>query len=178
MADSADRPLRQLLDEVAARSPAPGGGAAAAWTCAIAAGLTEMAARFAQHEAPAARAAALRAEALALAERDLRAYAPVLAALRLPEDDPQRALRLAAALSDAAEPPLAIARAAAEVTELARAAADGGSAQLEGDARAAAALAAGACRAATRLVRANLVTAPDDPRHDELAQLAARARAA
>ncbi|MBA2636837.1 MAG: cyclodeaminase/cyclohydrolase family protein, partial [Solirubrobacterales bacterium] len=34
-----DRPLSELLDALAARTPAPGGGCAAAWGCAIAAGL-------------------------------------------------------------------------------------------------------------------------------------------
>jgi methenyltetrahydrofolate cyclohydrolase len=36
----------ELLDRLAARTPAPGGGAAAAWACALAAGLVEMAASF------------------------------------------------------------------------------------------------------------------------------------
>jgi methenyltetrahydrofolate cyclohydrolase len=38
--------LAEFLDQLAARTPAPGGGAAAAVTCAMAAGLVEMAAAF------------------------------------------------------------------------------------------------------------------------------------
>jgi len=39
--------VAQLLDDLAARTPAPGGGAAAALTCAMAAALVEMATSFA-----------------------------------------------------------------------------------------------------------------------------------
>jgi formiminotetrahydrofolate cyclodeaminase len=124
------------------------------------------------------RAGARRAEALALAQQDLRAYEPVLRATRLPAGDPERAGRIAAALSEAAEPPLAVARAAAELAELAAAAARGGSRQLAGDARAGLALAEGACRAAVGLVRANLAAAPGDARLAELDALTARAEAA
>ena len=42
----ADRSLGQLLDSVAARTPAPGGGTAAALAGAFAAGLVEMSAKF------------------------------------------------------------------------------------------------------------------------------------
>ena len=52
-----DRPLRALLDELAARSPAPSGGAAAGWGCAIGAGLAEMAAAFGELDEIGARGA-------------------------------------------------------------------------------------------------------------------------
>jgi formiminotetrahydrofolate cyclodeaminase len=61
------------------------------------------------------RAAELREELLELGERELHAYAPVIEALRLPREDPLRAEQVAAARSRAAESPLAVARAAAEV---------------------------------------------------------------
>src|SRR5215218_780492 len=107
----ADRPLRELLDDVAAPTPAPGGGSSAAVACALAAGLLEMAVGVTRRregdsgETPrwaqlAERAAALRAEASALAERELTAYAPVLEALRLPAADADRAERIDAALSE------------------------------------------------------------------------------
>src|SRR3954471_205243 len=54
------------LDELAAKTPAPGGGTAAAWAVAMAAALVEMGAGFA--DLPTAEAAALRARALELAE--------------------------------------------------------------------------------------------------------------
>jgi methenyltetrahydrofolate cyclohydrolase len=131
-----DRPLRALLDELAARSPAPSGGAAAGWGCAIAAGVVEMAAAFGELDEIAAEARELRARALDLAGRDGDGYAPVLEALRLPRSDPGRASRLADALSDAAEVPLQITLTAARVAELAAAAAREGKRSVRGEAAA------------------------------------------
>ena len=80
----------------AARTPAPGGGAAAGLAAALGAALAEMGAAFAGLDGVAARAAALRADALRLAAADAEAYAPVLDALRLPRDAPGRAEALRA----------------------------------------------------------------------------------
>ena len=110
MSALADRSLGQLLEQVAAESPSPGGGSSCALACALAAGLAEMAAAFTlsraeyaeRHERMAAlrtRAGELRAEALELAERELTVYGAVLDALREPEDAAGRAERLDAALS-------------------------------------------------------------------------------
>lgn len=167
----AERPLRELLDDLAAQTPAPGGGSSAAWATAVAAALVEMAAAFSDR--PTERARELRAQALDLAERELTAYVPVLEAARLPKDDPARPERLGQALSDAADSPLEIARTAAEVAELARELRDTGNRTLEGDANTAAQLAAAATRAAARLVEINLKASPDDPRLAEAKLLAA-----
>jgi methenyltetrahydrofolate cyclohydrolase len=156
--------LDSFLAEVADRTPAPGGGAAAGAGCALGAALAEMAARFAGLDDAAARAAALRREALDLADADLLAYAPVLAALRLPADNPGRTEALAAAQSAAADVPLAIAEAAASVAALAREVAAEGKPGLRGDALAGSDIATGAARAAARLVEINLAGAADDPR--------------
>jgi formiminotetrahydrofolate cyclodeaminase len=168
--------LESFLAAVAERTPAPGGGASAAAGCALGAALAEMAARFAGAEAEAGRAAALRAEALRLGEADLTAYAPVLEALALPADDPERPALVAAAKGAAAEVPLAIAEAAAEVAELARGLARSGKRSLVGDALAGADIAAGACRAAARLVAINLAGARDDPRVGRARAAVARVR--
>ncbi|MGH2949557.1 MAG: cyclodeaminase/cyclohydrolase family protein, partial [Solirubrobacteraceae bacterium] len=133
--------LEELLEAVAERTPAPGGGAAAAWACALAASLAEMAGE--------ERAAPLRALALELAERDMRAYAPVLEAQRSGSDP-------SAALSAAADSTIAIARAAAEVAGLAEKAATSGRQALRGDAVTGALLAEAACSAAVRLTELNL----------------------
>ncbi len=97
---------------------------------------------------------------------------PVLEALRLPRDDPERAARLRDASSTAAGPPLEIAEAAAEVAELARSVAEAGRPALRGDALAGADLAAGAARAAARLVEINV---PGDPRVERARAAVARA---
>jgi methenyltetrahydrofolate cyclohydrolase len=131
-----------------------------------------MAAAFAGEEGT--RASELRARALELAERELTAYAPVLEASRLPKDDPTRGDRLQNALSDAANSPLEIARAAAEVAELAGGLAKSGNRTLEGDANTGAELARAACRAAARLTEINLRACPDDPRLAEARELGTR----
>ena len=176
------RTLAELLDQIAAREPAPGGGSAAALTAAAAAALVEMAVAFAPPAAArsdrGARAAAARAQLLELAEADLRSYEPVLAARRMHRDQPGRAAAVQAALSDATEVPLAIATAATDVAELGAAAAKAGRPQLIGDATAAVLLAKAASRTAARLVELNLANAPADPRLRIAAEAAGRAWAA
>jgi methenyltetrahydrofolate cyclohydrolase len=125
----------------------------------------------------AARAAVLRDSATELAERELHSYDPVLAALRLPADDPDRGEQLDAALSQAAETPLALARVGTEVAELALEAMHSGTRHLRGDALTGVLLAEGACQAAGRLVAINLERAPQDARLSELAALTERAAA-
>jgi formiminotetrahydrofolate cyclodeaminase len=164
MEELRDQRLGALLDAMADRTPAPGGGAAAGIACALGAALVEMGARFAGMEETAARAGALRAEALRLSEADAAGYLPVLAALREPASAPGRAERLAAALSAAADVPLAVAESAAEVSALARRVAAEGRAALTGDALTGAELAAAAARAAARLVEIDLEGAPGYPR--------------
>lgn len=174
----ANRPFNELLDSLAAETPSPGGGAGAAWACALAATLVEMSAAFTRHERLTQvtdRAHELRAVALELAERDLEAYAPVLEALCLATGDTNRDDQLAAALSAAAEPPLAVAEAAAELAALAAVLARTGNPNLRGDAITGATLAEAACRAAVSLVEINLVNQPKDPRLERASELAARA---
>ena len=169
----ADRSLAALLEEIAAATPAPGGGSTAAVACALAAALVEMSAG-----PPHERAAELRARALQLADADLESFAPVLDAQRLPADDERRAERLLAALSAASETPLAVAEVGCEVAELAAELARGGRPSLEGDAAAATLLAEAATRAAARLVELNLAGVPDDVRLRAAGEYAARAWAA
>jgi methenyltetrahydrofolate cyclohydrolase len=130
----------------------------------MAAALVEMAARFG--DLPWDRAAALRAEALSLAEAELHAYEPVLEAQRAGDRE-----RVAEALSRAAESPLAIARAACEVAELGASVAREGKEAIKGDALVGVVLAEAACRGAARLVSINLAGTPDDPRLVEVAEL-------
>jgi formiminotetrahydrofolate cyclodeaminase len=175
----ADQSVRELLDAVGARTPAPGGGAAAALSGSLAAGLVEMAARFtAGREDVAAEAGALRGRLLKLGERELSAYEPVLEAIALDAGDPDRDARLRAALSDAADSPLEIARAAAVVASLGAELALTGNTNLTGDAITGVALAEAACCAAARLTEINLARVPSDPRLDEAAGLTRQASAA
>jgi len=175
----ADRPLRDVLSELAARQPGPGGGASAAWACALGAGLVEMAASFGDLDAIGDEARELRGRALELAERDGEGYAPVLEALRMDRSDPARAQRLADALSAAADAPLQIALASARVAEIAAAVVRDGTLHLRGDAAAARAIAAGACEAAAGLVEIDVGgRVPPDPRVEQVRDAVRRARAA
>jgi formiminotetrahydrofolate cyclodeaminase len=168
----AERSLHELLESVAEQTPAPGGGSTAAVVGALAAGLVEMAAKFTigRDEYAALRgrmeevrdsACELRELLVALGERELEAYAPVLDALRLDAADPDRD-----------------ARAARSVAELGAEVASGGNAHVAGDAITGVLLAEAACRAAGRLAEINLARASSDPRLEEVAALARQASAA
>ena len=167
MTGLADRPLAGLLDVVAASDPAPGGGSSAAIAAALAAALLEMSAGLElTREAPAPsdqipadapkRAGELRARTLALADQDLSSYAGVLDALRLPTDHPERADRLAAALSEASRAPVAIAEAGAEIAGLAAKVTAASDPAVRGDALAGVLIAEAATAAAASLVEINL----------------------
>jgi formiminotetrahydrofolate cyclodeaminase len=143
---------------------------------ALAAALVEMAANFTAGVAPEfERAGELRTRALKLAEIELHAYEPVLEALRLPREDPERADRVSAAQVEASKSPVEIARVAADLAELAAEVATNGNPNLRGDAIAGALLAEAAAQAAARLVAINLT---DGPEVEEAAGHARRAGAA
>jgi formiminotetrahydrofolate cyclodeaminase len=180
--------LSELLSALAAPTPAPGAGSAAGWSCAHGAALVEMTAgiTLARPDAErtrgrmfeiAARARALRARSVALAETELDAYAPVLAALRASREDPSRVARLDAALSDASETPLELAAIGAELAALAAEVAGDGAASVRGDALAGLLFAEAGAQAAARLVSINLDRRPEDPRHAAAAQAAEQAAA-
>jgi formiminotetrahydrofolate cyclodeaminase len=179
MGPSAERTeLRELLVDLAARTPAPAGGCATAWAGALAAALAEMVARFAEDSGALARATAYRGELLAAGEEELSSYEPVLQAWRLPAGDPSRQQRLSAALSDASEAPLSIARASAGVAELASEMAARSKPAVASDAITAVLLAEGSSRAAARIVEMNLSDQEGDPRLAAVKELLERAGAA
>jgi formiminotetrahydrofolate cyclodeaminase len=184
----ADQSLHDVLDAVAAQRPAPGGGCSAAWAGAFGAGLVEMTASFTlarpkyagvHHRMADVRrdAKVLRRRLLELAEADAAVYEPVIAAMRMPEQHPERAAKLEAAQSAAAEVPLEIAEASARVAELAAETARVGNLHLKGDSVTAAMLAEGSSRAAARLVEINLAGS-GDPRLDRAAEAIRRSAAA
>ena len=172
-------PTGRLHDVLAEAGPGPAGGSAAALATTMASGLVRLVARVSHDwdEGPgiAAQAAALGDRSLMLADEDHIAYAHAVEQLRSPERD----AALGMALRRAAEVPLRIAEAAADVAALAALAARDGADSVRGDAWAAATLAEAASTAAARLVHVNLATRPDDDlslRADAAARAAATAR--
>src|SRR5262249_51973898 len=165
-----------LLDEAGTDSPLPGSGAVAALTAAMAAGLLEMAARRSAASWPESAtiieaAAQLRERASQLAPANARAYQAARKGLaeareRGPLADSES---LGSAMLRAADVPLLIAEAAAEVARLADAALDRVDPDVRADVVGAAALSAAAARTAAHLVEVNLVAGEED-------EIAARAR--
>ncbi len=158
-----DHGLGEFLDQVAARQPAPGGGAVAAVTVSLAASLVAMAARYSadlldDSEQMSDDAERLKARASGLVDDDAAAYGEVIsayAALRDADGETDRAM-LTAALTGAAEVPLSIADAGAETAELAARLAADGKPDVRGDAATAVLLADAATRAAVHLVAVNV----------------------
>lgn len=138
--------LGQFVEELAADLPSPAAGSATAAVAAMAAALTELAARRSGDEDRAARAAVLRGRLLPLVEEDARAYGEVL---RAEGDERREALRRASEVLES------VRSAAGEVGELARAIAEHGNPNLRGEAIAAQELAGAADRIAAALIGLN-----------------------
>lgn len=159
-------PLGRFLDRLAAREPAPGGGAAAAVAVAMAAGLVAMAARFSRDrlenaEDVVAKAETLRLRVAPLAQADADAWQKVIEARALPrepgaERGDLRRQTIRHALAGAAEVPLEIAEIGADVAQLAAILAERGNPNLRGDAVTAGLLAAAGVRSTARLVDINV----------------------
>jgi methenyltetrahydrofolate cyclohydrolase len=166
--DYLDVRLGDFLRGLAGGTPAPGGAAAAALTASFAASLVAMVAgrsrgTWAEAAGVVAQAHALEARTVPLAHLTDEAWESALTALREGGEDLQRwDAELEDKLARAAEVPLAIAEAAADVASLAALTAELGEGTFRSDATAAAVLAAAASRAGAHFVAVNLATRPDD----------------
>jgi formiminotetrahydrofolate cyclodeaminase len=176
--------LTGLLDALEAPAPSPCGGSAAALAGAMAASLVALVARHSpgwrDAAGVAAQATVLRERLVALAEEDIRAFAAAMEALAAASGaGGGRDRLLGVALERAAEVPLQIASASADVAELAALAAVEGAPTVQPDATAAALLAEAAATSSAHLVLVNLTMLPDDARAIEAeacANVAASAR--
>jgi formiminotetrahydrofolate cyclodeaminase len=175
-----DLTLAEWLDELAGPRAAPGGGSALAVSVANAAAVVAMAARVSDNRGLVAQAEALRTRTAPLAQLDADTYEQALAARDALKDldEERRDFEIGRAFARAAEPPLLIARAAADVAELAAELALNGAPEIRADAVAAAALAAGVARGCVTLVEVNLTAVDGDPRVAEAVRLADGASAA
>lgn len=186
-----DGSLRAFLDEVGGSERTRAGGSVAAVATAAAAALIAKVAR-ASADWPDGAAVAAQAESLRDRAERLLGTVPegYEAALRAREEGadepgPRRDFALGQAYARAAEPPLELARTAADVAQLAAFAAESGDPAYRADAAAAALVAAGAAEAAAELVAVNLTAAAGDQRvrearkqAEEAARAATTARAA
>jgi methenyltetrahydrofolate cyclohydrolase len=171
-----DETIRDFLDQLAERVPAPGGGAASALMAAQGAALLGMVARYttgeryAEHEATIGRIITevdeLRAIALRLAEADVDAFRAVTDAYRLPQstEDEQSARKaaIAQALANAAWPPAQVISVAGMVVDLAEALAVIGNRNVLSDVAAAAESARAAVATARVNVEVNLAGISDE----------------
>jgi len=148
-----ERSLQGLLDAVAARTTAPGGGVVAGVVAALAGALGGMCARFTDgdQDGVVLRADELRARAAFLAQSDPAIYADYVRLRRSGRDDD-----IAAALDEAIRLPLEMAEVAAELAGLALGLARSGNPNLRGDAAVAVLMGAAAARAGAALVCENL----------------------
>jgi formiminotetrahydrofolate cyclodeaminase len=159
-----DETIEAFLSQLAARIPAPGGGATAALHAAQSAALVAMVARYsngARYDTELmarvfTEADRLRDEALTLAEADVAAFGAVSAAYQLPKETAElraaRSVAIAQALTGAARPPAAVIRTALSLIELAEELLPAGNRNVITDVAAA----AEAARAAAVTARVNI----------------------
>ena len=118
MSPLADSTLTKLIEDLGAKTPAPGGGAAASVTAAVGAGLGAMVISWslgrkslAEHDADnGARLERLQQgarRALELADEDARGYEALNTLMKRPEDDPERRANWNDAVDGAMRPPKA-----------------------------------------------------------------------
>ncbi|HVO72188.1 MAG TPA: cyclodeaminase/cyclohydrolase family protein, partial [Aggregatilineaceae bacterium] len=172
--------LAPFVEAVATGTATPGGGAVAALAGALSAALAEMVAhltvgkkRYVEVEeamnAIIAAASELRGRLLDAVEEDIRAFDAVMAALRLPQDDPERAAAVRNSTLHAADVPLNVARLALEAMLLAEQVATRGNQSAASDAAVATLMGLAAVEGAAFNVRVNAASLDD-------ADLAARYR--
>jgi formiminotetrahydrofolate cyclodeaminase len=155
-----DERLGAVVDQVASREPLPAAGAAVAVTLSLAAALLEKAASAPRAGVPVdsaaqGRAGHLRHEALALADEDTAIYRRIVAA----KGDDER---VRSALSQFAEPPLAMAEIGLKLARLAERILADVPLSLQGDVRSAGHLACAAAKAATELVAIDVDSSRDE----------------
>jgi formiminotetrahydrofolate cyclodeaminase len=180
-----DETLETYLGQLAARVPAPGGGAAAALHAAQSAALVAMVARYSNGakydtEMMAAvftEADGLRDEALTLAEADAAAFGLVSQAYQLPKETYEltqaRSAAIAEALAGAAQPPASVIRVALRLTALAEDLLPAGNRNVITDVAAAAEAARAAAVTARVNIEVNLRGITDAGLRDDLTATAA-----
>ena len=177
MAGFAQKSIVEFLDELASKAPVPGGGSSAALGGALAAGLVSMVCnltlgkkRYANVEEEIrdilARSERLRGELIELLEEDVQVYSRVSKAYKMPreteEEKRARAEAIQAALKEATDVPMRVAKACVEVLEMCTPLAEKGNVMAVSDAGVAALLAEASLRSAALNVLINLGAIKDE----------------
>jgi len=172
-----DPPIGQFLDELASKSPTPGGGGAAAVMGALGAALVSMVCNLTIGKKPYADVEEEMKATLAQSERargrltemiqlDAEVFGWVMSAYGMPKDTDEhkqaRARAIQAALKDATDMPLACAKECAEVIKLSRVVALKGNKNVVSDAGVAVLAAYGALQSAAFNVRVNAAAIQDE----------------
>jgi len=175
-ASNVTRDCPSFIDELAAPTPTPGGGSAAAYAAAMGAGLVAMVAGItirkkkyadvaAQMQAIRVHAEKLREELTYAVEDDAGAFETVMGAYRLPkgtaEEQAARTASIQSATLNAAHVPLHVAEDAVKVMELALMCVESANVNAISDAASAAAMAKAGLMAAGYNVRINVAALPD-----------------
>ena len=172
-----DTSIEQFLDDLASKSPTPGGGSAAAIMGAMGAALVSMVCNltigkknYASVEEEMTQvlvqAEGLRERLLAMVRADVEAFDQVMAAYGMPratdEEQQARSARIQEALKVATRVPLDCAQACAEVVRLSRSVADHGNTNVISDAGVAVVAAHAALRSAALNVHVNTGAIKDE----------------
>jgi glutamate formiminotransferase/formiminotetrahydrofolate cyclodeaminase len=175
--------LKDFLDEVAAGTPTPGGGAASALAGALAAALAAMVARLttgrkkyaaaeAQMSVAATTGESLRRQLLAAMDEDISAFNALMDAQHRDKSDSVRSAAIQAALRRATDAPLRVMQLSREVLGVAHSVAEIGNANAATDAGVAAHMAMAAIEGAALNVRVNLAGLEDQKFADHLRESA------
>lgn len=173
--------LAEFLDQTAAKTPTPGGGAVASTVGALAAALAQMSTNFsigkkafvahqATHEAALKELTTARGVMLQLADEDSEAYGQVNELQKLPDTDPRRA-QLPAAMRTAVQVPQMLMAASTNLLRLFETLAPITNPWLKSDLAVAAILAEAAARAGAWNVRVNVAQLPESERPEPLAEM-------
>ncbi len=179
----AGRPFASLLDDLASKTPAPGGGAAAAIAGGVAAALASMVVAYSvgkkslePHRQTLRRTAdrlkEMRGAFLALGDEDAAAYADLNALMKLDADDPRRVADEPGAVRRAVAAPREVLDLALELLGLVERLVGITNPHLRSDLAVAAAIAEGAAASAGWNVRVNLPLLPESERAPMMDHLA------
>lgn len=172
-------PFASLIEQLGAKSPTPGGGAAAAMTLATAAALGQMVLNYsigkrslrehdALHRDAVRTLGEVARQALQLADADAAAFEQLSQLWKLAEDDPRRKKQWGDAVRAAIEPPMQVLTASIAVLRVLDQIAGTTNRQLDSDLEIAAILADGAARAAVANVRVNLPSLRDEAERQDV----------